>query len=125
MEWTLEDFYAKGGTTTFVDRLAASLGIHVSTIKVVGVYEGSLVVDYNIFTANDDTTVLNTIQEKQVQQIATGKLDLGAPVLDFKQNNAPIVSDGVVTAPNYEPIIITPTKTNSGANYKTVSTGTV
>lgn len=38
-----------GGTTTFVDRLAAVLGIHVSSIKVVGVYEGSLVVDYNIY----------------------------------------------------------------------------
>jgi len=38
MEWTLEDFYAKGGTTTFVDRLAGSLGIHASTIKVVSVY---------------------------------------------------------------------------------------
>jgi len=49
MEWTLQEFYAKGGTSTFVDRLSASLGIHVSDIKVVGVYEGSLVVDYNIF----------------------------------------------------------------------------
>ena len=58
MEWTLEDFYSKGGTTSFVDRLAASLGIHASTIKVVGVYEGSLVVDYNIVSDNDDNTVL-------------------------------------------------------------------
>jgi hypothetical protein len=66
MEWTLEDFYAKGGTTTFVDRLAASLGIHASTIKVVGVYTGSLVIDYNIFADNDDTTVLQNIQQTQV-----------------------------------------------------------
>lgn len=122
MEWTLEDFYSKGGTTSFVDRLAASLGIHASTIKVVGVYEGSLVVDYNIVSANDDNTVLQQIQEKQVMQIATGKLDLGAPVLDFQQDSTPVVSDGVVTAPNYEPVILTPTKTNSGANYKPVTT---
>lgn len=58
MEWTVEAFYAKGGTTSFIDRLAASLGIHASTIKVVGVYEGSLVIDYNIFVANDNPTVL-------------------------------------------------------------------
>jgi hypothetical protein len=61
MEWTMDDFYAKGGTTSFVDRLAASLGIHGSSIKVVGVYEGSLVVDYNIYSDNDDNAVLQQI----------------------------------------------------------------
>jgi len=118
MEWTMEDFYSKGGTTSFVDRLAASLGIHASTIKVVGVYEGSLVIDYNIFSDNDDNAVLQQIQAKQTEQIATGSLDLGAPVLDFGQGGQSIVSDGVVAAPGYDPIILTPTITNSGANYK-------
>lgn len=28
LEWTLEEFYADGGTTRFVDRLSASLGIN-------------------------------------------------------------------------------------------------
>ena len=37
-----------GGTTTFVDRLTASLGIHASQVKIVSVYEGSLVVNYEI-----------------------------------------------------------------------------
>ena len=71
MEWTLEDFYAKGGTTTFVDRLAASLGIHASTIKVVGVYTGSLVVDYNIYVADDSTTTLQNIQDLLIMKIVT------------------------------------------------------
>ena len=101
MEWTVEDFYAKGGTTSFVDRLAASLGIHASTIKVVGVYQGSLVVDYNIFTANDDSTALKAIEAKQTEQIVTGKIDLGAPVLDFVANAAPVVTDGIVSAKGY------------------------
>lgn len=48
MEWTLDAFFADGGTTTFTDRLAASLGIHASSIKVVSVYEGSVIVDYEI-----------------------------------------------------------------------------
>jgi hypothetical protein len=54
MEWTLEDFYANGGTTTFVDRLAGSLGIHASEIKIVSVYQGSLVINYDIMVSGDD-----------------------------------------------------------------------
>lgn len=30
MEWTLAEFYAEGGTTRFVDRMAAALGIDAS-----------------------------------------------------------------------------------------------
>ena len=52
MEWTMDSFFAKGGTTAFVDRLAGSLGIHASSIKMVSVYQGSLVVNYAI-TADD------------------------------------------------------------------------
>jgi len=44
----MSKFYASGGTTTFADRLCAALGIHASQMKVVSVYEGSLVVNYNI-----------------------------------------------------------------------------
>jgi hypothetical protein len=46
MSWTLAEFYAAGGTTKFVDRMAASLGIHASTIKVVAVYQGSVIVAF-------------------------------------------------------------------------------
>jgi hypothetical protein len=48
MEWTMNEFFADGGTTTFVDRLTASLGIHASQVKIVSVYEGSLVVNYEV-----------------------------------------------------------------------------
>jgi hypothetical protein len=84
-----------GGTTTFVDRLAAVLGIHVSSIKVVGVYEGSLVVDYNIFQTEEggsatNGTFLQDIQKRQMEVIRDTGSDpnipvdwLGAPVLDF------------------------------------------
>lgn len=119
MEWTIEDFYAKGGTTSFVDRLAASLGIHASTIKIVGVYQGSLVVDYNIFSPNDDSSALKAVESKQTEQIATGVLDLGAPILDFVANKAPVVTDGIVSAQGYKPVKLTPTVTN--ANYVIVN----
>ena len=48
----MDSFFNNGGTTRFMDRIAASLGIHASTIKIVSVYEGSLVVNYDI-TADD------------------------------------------------------------------------
>lgn len=44
MEWTLAAFYADGGTDTFADRISAALGIHKSRVKVVAVYEGSVIV---------------------------------------------------------------------------------
>jgi hypothetical protein len=54
MEWTMEEFFQEGGTTAFIDRLCASLGIHASTVKVVGVNEGSVVVDYEITPSEDE-----------------------------------------------------------------------
>ena len=52
MEWSLDAFFSNGGTTSFMDRVAAGLGIHASTIKIVSVYEGSLVVNYEISAAS-------------------------------------------------------------------------
>lgn len=64
MEWTFKEFFNNGGTTLFVDRVAGSLGIHASTIKVVSVYEGSVVLNYDI--TSDDTSVdLDAIKTKQ------------------------------------------------------------
>ena len=65
MEWTVEEFYKQGGTTKLVDRIAATLGIHASTIKVVAVYEGSLIVNYNIFSDVDDSKALQVLEQKQ------------------------------------------------------------
>ena len=48
MDWSMEEYFADGGTTRFVDRLATSLGIDVFRIKVVAIYEGSVVVDFQI-----------------------------------------------------------------------------
>jgi hypothetical protein len=53
MEWTMDEFYASGGPTSFVDRVCAALGIHASQMKVVAVYTGSVVVEYEI--APDET----------------------------------------------------------------------
>jgi len=116
----MEEFFANGGTTTFMDRIAGSLGIHASTIKIVSVYEGSTAVDYVI--ENDDTTALAATQDKQTELFATNNMDLGAPILDVQvtvtnvndtatssatTTPTSVVSNGMVTADGYDPIIIT------------------
>jgi len=58
MEWSVKDFFASGGSTMFIDRLSASLGIHASTIKMVSVYEGSLVVNYEVIEPTGDPSLL-------------------------------------------------------------------
>jgi hypothetical protein len=80
MEWTFAEFFTAGGTTTFVDRLTASLGIHASQVKIVSVYEGSLVVNYEIEA--DDGQTLEELEQVQNNAFSNG-IDLGAPVLEF------------------------------------------
>lgn len=119
MEWTMDEFFADGGTTKFVDRLSGALGIHASDVKVVSVYKGSLIVSYDIEVANDkDGTKLESLKKEEKDMFATGKMELGAPLLDVKRHVKmsidpdKIITDGVVTAKGYNPIIITPTITN-------------
>jgi hypothetical protein len=83
MEWTLSEFFSKGGTTKFVDRLCSSLGIHASTVKIVSVYEGSLIINYVI--SADDANSLASIKAKEIEMYATGQMDLGAPILDVEK----------------------------------------
>ena len=72
MEWTMDEFFSNGGTTQFIDRVAGSLGIHASTTKVVSVYEGSVVLNYDITIDDDSSTnaaqkTLAKIQKKQTE----------------------------------------------------------
>lgn len=86
MEWSMEEFFADGGTTSFIDRLTGSLGIHASSVKIVSVYEGSLIVNYEIEADEDDTdgSALAAIAAKQDEMMASGSIDLGAPVLAYE-----------------------------------------
>jgi len=86
MEWSMEEFFADGGTTSFIDRLTGSLGIHASSVKIVSVYEGSLIVNYEIEADEDDTdgSALAAIAARQDEMMASGSIDLGAPVLAYE-----------------------------------------
>lgn len=132
MEWTEDEFFSNGGRTVFSDRLAASLGIHVSTVKVVSVYTGSLVVNYELAASKEEPLDLSAIKEKQTTAFATGAVgsSLGAPVLDVEVVTAPslekkeasggpkkepesIIKDGQVAATGFAPIVLVQTGSNT------------
>jgi len=115
MEWSFNDFFAKGGTTSFIDRLTASLGIHASTVKIVSVYEGSLALNYDLAPSKEEPLDLKALEAKQTKQFATGKVELGAPILDVAAGKEKVVNDGIVSAKGFKPVVITKTPTNSNA----------
>lgn len=84
MEWTMDEFYGSGGVTSFSDNVAAALGIHASQIKVVAVYEGSVVVEYNVIADEDDPdpeATLNAVKNN-INVLVESKSDaFGAPIL--------------------------------------------
>lgn len=109
----MEAFFADGGTTKFVDRLTASLGIHASNVKVVSVYEGSLIVNYEISVDDDDEDALAEIQKTQDQKFSSGAVNLGAPVLAYEAK----VSLEASTSKKYTPVTISaPTYSQSNTN---------
>jgi len=139
MEWTFEEFFDAGGTTAFVDRLAASIGIHASTIKVVSVYQGTVNVEYFIHSPSDSALELERVRVAQIHAYATNQVNLGpgADILDVsvygvKKTDAAtkpiepiqIITGGVVTAPGYVPIVITQTAQNTPGYEKPGSTKT-
>jgi hypothetical protein len=107
MEWTMKAFFADGGTTSFIDRLTGSLGIHASTVKIVSVYEGSLIVNYEISVDDDDADALAAIQAKQDEVFSSGSINLGAPVLAYVAKSVIEAAGGTYTpvtivAPTYD-----------------------
>jgi len=45
LNWTAAEFFADDGATTFAQRMASVLGISPDRVKIVSIYEGSLVVE--------------------------------------------------------------------------------
>ena len=86
LNWTMSEFFADGGTTKFVDRIAASLGIKAANIKVVSVYMGSVIVQFAV--VEDSTKSLSqnggmdSIQTTLTTLLVTKAINLGAPILN-------------------------------------------
>lgn len=113
----MDEFYSAGGVTSFVDRVSAALGIHASQMKVVAVYTGSVVVDYEIKAEEQTDTSssqstnsaaqLRAIESKLNEVVASGDTEVfGAPVLSASTNGNAVIED-----PTYNPAAapVTPT----------------
>lgn len=84
LEFTVAEFFSNGGVTSFVDNMAASLGIHKADIRVVSVYEGSVIVDFQILSNILDPEPLDLEVVTKTFQAVASTLDtfMGAPVLN-------------------------------------------
>jgi len=62
MEQTLDAFLADGGSTTFVDRISTQLSTDPKNVKIMSVYEGSLVVNYGLEVPDQDDKKLEALK---------------------------------------------------------------
>lgn len=53
LEWTLTEFYQEKSIGKFTDRMAAALGVHKADLKVVQVYEGSVIIDFIVMSEDE------------------------------------------------------------------------
>lgn len=100
LEFTMDEFFASGGVTSFVDRMAAVLGIHAADIKVVDVKVGSVIVDFQIISNIIDDIPLNLDQVKETFEtvMATTEEFMGAPLIGALSTGAPIATPLTVVA---------------------------
>ena len=94
LEFTVTEFFASGGVTSFVDRMAASLGIHAADIRVVSVYEGSVIIDFQIISNILDETPLDleVVTETFATVVSTMDSFMGSPVLNAISTGVQLVT---------------------------------
>jgi uncharacterized membrane protein YdfJ with MMPL/SSD domain len=74
--------------------MAAVLGIHKADLKVVQVFEGSVIIEFQIFAPDDDEDPMATLQflEQKFKDTAPTLGDsLGAPVMQIVTNDGEII----------------------------------
>ena len=112
MEFTMEEFfYVGGGPTRFVDRLCGVLGIHSSEVKIVSVYEGSVIVNYELTVEDDSQEALEDLQKLQEEAFENGTFDFGAPILDWASTVSMAGDDDSVSDQAYVPVLVIDQKT--------------
>ena len=101
---TLDDFYSNDKELTFLQKLAMQLNISKDRIKIVGVREGSVVLnvvieqDNSLVDGSSQTTELTVVASSLQAQVNNGTLDLGATLLDFEMTlSTKSVSNGPAT----------------------------
>ena len=94
MEFTLDEFFASGGVTTFADRMAAVLGIHAADIKVVSVFAGSTIVEFAVLSDPDGEEPLDLGSVQSTFETAMEAVDtfMGSLVLNAVSEGVPITT---------------------------------
>ena len=93
LEWTLAEFYESDGIGKFTDRMAAALGIHRADLKVVQVFEGSVIIEFMVMAPEDDPNPQAALDlvKYRFETVAPHLGDhLGAPLMQI------LTSDGTV-----------------------------
>jgi hypothetical protein len=100
LEFTMDEFFASGGVVSFVDRMAAVLGIHSADIKVVDVRVGSVIVDFQVISNIVDEIPLNldAVKETFETVMETAEEFMGAPVIGAISTGTPIATPLTVIA---------------------------
>ena len=84
--------------------MAASLGIHKADLKVVQVYEGSVIIDFIVMTegepSEDSQKELQKISEKYESEAPNLGSILGAPVMSISTGGG-----NVKPMPGYEDLV--------------------
>ena len=100
LEFTMDEFFADGGIVTFADRMAAVLGIHYADIKVVSVYEGSTIIEFQVLQReepeNEDEEVdminLMEVDEAYRNFIQNEKELMGSRILSAQIEGVPLLT---------------------------------
>ena len=131
IQTTVQEFFNKGGVTKFVDRMCAFLNITTDRLKVVGVFSGSIVVNFVVVentlilsdTNNADTTntTINPDSSKQDLTAIAKLISENATNLDLGDIGSVISTSTVVNIVNADgtayspPVIVMPDEVASTA----------
>jgi len=94
LEFEINEFFESGGVTTFIDNMAASLGIHRADLRVVAVYKGSTIIDFEIISdfLQDTPLDLNRAEEDFIALMAVSPSFMGSAILSAVASTIPIVT---------------------------------
>jgi len=94
MAFTLDEFFAAGGVTTFADRMAGALGIHAADIKVVSVFTGSTIVEFAVLSDPEAEEPLDLGSVQSTFETAMEAVDtfMGSVVLNAVSEGVPITT---------------------------------
>lgn len=100
LEFEMNEFFESGGVTTFIDNMAASLGIHKADLRVVAVYEGSTIIDFEVISGflEDTPLDLGKVEEDFITLISVSPEFMGSAILSAVASTIPIVTVNGPTA---------------------------